>query len=463
MTKRHVSWNWLTWLIPAAVLVISGVAKLLSPGGQMPTLLHDVMSASTFHTLLIGLAILELVVALGLVLPRWRPPARYAALALLILLSGFVALAASDAAFLDNCGCFGDLPLRKSTPSVPSHVSILAMNAFLCLLLASGNDGAGAMKWAQGGFVGVVVALTTLYAAERSIADGFRRQQDATQRALVLPSVGRWRFPDIALLDAEGERTSAHAALRPNDLLVFFHGRCGVCKQLGKAWAQMSAETDRRLVFVAIASDPTIPAFLASSGLDKLPHYTIVRPEDRLALGIVGVPDYVQLGENFDVEYHSAPIQAAGLGPALASLAAHTKDEGRAAWTGVAQSLLGPGVVAGAATRTDEAGVVVPLESAEGPMRLVVVHAGRPASRRLEIALVLDADDRITACVPLTVGGAHRLFAEELRPIKEVKGLSLDEALEKAHEQAALRETLDASIWFVLHQVLSRANTALAK
>src|SRR5262245_65818010 len=103
------------WLVPAAVLALSGVAKIVDPEGAVPRSLLHVTEFLPYSLLLRALGAFELVVAGHLVFPRTRRVGAFAAAGLFAAFSWLAASNAADREVLANCGCFGGLEIGRAS------------------------------------------------------------------------------------------------------------------------------------------------------------------------------------------------------------------------------------------------------------------------------------------------------------------------------------------------------------
>src|SRR5262245_29281871 len=130
------------WLLPAAALAVSGVAKIADPEGAVPQSLARVTGVVPYALLLRALGVFELVVAGHLAVPRTRRAGALAAAGLFAAFSWLAASNAADHEFLANCGCFGGLSAGAAIGPIRGLGFILLRNAMLCGLLVTFLHGA---------------------------------------------------------------------------------------------------------------------------------------------------------------------------------------------------------------------------------------------------------------------------------------------------------------------------------
>ena len=196
------------WLLPAAVLAVSGVAKIVDPDGAVPRSLARVTDFLPYSLLLRALGVFELVVAGHLAVPRTRRAGALAAAGLFGAFSWLAASNAADSEFLANCGCFGGLAPGAAIGPFRGLGAILLRNAALFGLLATFVHGSR-REWAQvtrslavGAVGGALVFFANGFAgAQRLAAEDARVQQIVRNARHLFPGVP---LPELALVAPDG-------------------------------------------------------------------------------------------------------------------------------------------------------------------------------------------------------------------------------------------------------------------
>lgn len=120
----------LAWLL-AALHAATGIGKLLDlPGFAAVLGEYRLLPAALLWPAAVGMTALELGIALGLMLRRWRRRAALAAAALAAVNGAVLVLTLWRGLALGNCGCFGVFlarPLRWTSPLEDLALVVLAL------------------------------------------------------------------------------------------------------------------------------------------------------------------------------------------------------------------------------------------------------------------------------------------------------------------------------------------------
>ena len=120
----------LAWLL-AALHAATGIGKLLDlPGFAAVLGEYRLLPAALLWPAAMGMTALELGIALGLMLRRWRRRAALAAAALAAVNGAVLVLTLWRGLALVNCGCFGVFlarPLRWTSPLEDLALVVLAL------------------------------------------------------------------------------------------------------------------------------------------------------------------------------------------------------------------------------------------------------------------------------------------------------------------------------------------------
>lgn len=120
----------LAWLL-AALHAATGIGKLLDlPGFAAVLGEYRLLPAALHWPAAVGMTALELGIALGLMLRRWRRRAALAAAALAAVNGAVLVLTLWRGLALGNCGCFGVFlarPLRWTSPLEDLALVVLAL------------------------------------------------------------------------------------------------------------------------------------------------------------------------------------------------------------------------------------------------------------------------------------------------------------------------------------------------
>jgi peroxiredoxin len=229
-------------LLLAAVFAVAGVAKLLDLNGSRRAVLDFGVPAPAARIIGTALPVAEIATAVGLL---FVPTARWAALAALLLLGGFIAGIANAMrkGQAPDCNCFGQLH------SAPAGRGTLARNIVLAavaiFVVAEGpapaiNDWIAARSAAELVAIGLGIALAVLAAVAWRLRteNAELRTRPAHEHDHPKPEdfereglpIGD-EAPDFELADVRGERHSLSALLglgRPV-VLFFTSPECGPC------------------------------------------------------------------------------------------------------------------------------------------------------------------------------------------------------------------------------------------
>jgi hypothetical protein len=109
----------LAWLL-AALHLAAALGKVLDLAGFADVLAeYRLFPAAALMPLALGVTLAEAAIALGLVLPGWRPAAALAAGAMALGYGVTLTVTLARGIPLGNCGCFGVFLARPLTPLTP--------------------------------------------------------------------------------------------------------------------------------------------------------------------------------------------------------------------------------------------------------------------------------------------------------------------------------------------------------
>ena len=462
-----------TWLVPALVLAVSGGAKLLDPSGVAPQVASGLTARISYPVLLRLLGAIELAAAISLLMPRTRRAGRVVAFLLFFAFSAFVALHADDARFISACGCFGPLSMGVSSAAATRVAWMLARNALLGAIVAFGvyadrprGDG---LRVGAGNamFIGVIVLLGTMYVAERTLRERGRRDLYAVEVGSTRGQSLGWRLPDVALLRGDGGATSAREAFRSGDHLLFFTTSCPICKRVATGWGELARRieaTGGRLVLVAAEDDDgTVAEFKATRGLGSLTHVVLKDRADMRPLGVAGVPQLIALGPNLEVTFNESQSRAPTFAESLEADSRRIEGLDRAVWDRFAVALFGAGAACDAVPHPSAGSLPVDVRNVGNVVgRLAIVHGGERPSYDVELAVGLDSGGTIRGILPVSRGAYLQLLDPDFRTLDVLRGLSLDDAIQKSAEVARAGGPEGTVAWGV-GRALQKLSLALAK
>lgn len=454
------------WLVPALVLAFSGVAKLVSPHGAVPSTLARFTAFVPYSVLLRLLGAFELLVTGHIVVPGTRRRGAIAAFGLLSAFALLIAANAYDQDFLSNCGCFGGLEVASGFGPLSGAGAMLVRNALLCGLLAvslfAGSAVRARTSWGVGLGAAALVFFATGYLAELRLGQHDRATnavlEDARERAMF-----RLPPPPIRLVAANGDTTTSDRALRAGDHVIFFSPGCPHCRDQAPAWAPFARAVEAhgdRLVLFAVGDSTGVRAFKHEFGLDSLASYSVPGPLDPTRWAIDAIPRMVVIGPGGRLAYHEQQRMGAGLMGSVAFAGSRVGGLEADAWNRVAVALTGPGTVLETTeTRGD-------LRIAHGRTRRgepVVICAGQvfgAPTQTIELAIGLDARRRIIGIVPLSLTGYAHVVDPDGRSLESLAGLDLDEAVKEAQRRAG-ETTMEAPMWSPVGVLLGAMADAL--
>lgn len=264
----------------AAVFAVSGVGKLLDLDAAPATLRALRLSGLPPRTVVGAVAVVELVLAVGLLLGSGvvSATASGAALALSIVFLA-VGVRAQTRASTEDCGCFGRLASTPVGPALTARNTAIAVLAGLAVVgsLSAPLAPAVAVRLALSPLLGGVLLLS---AAALAVIAATLRPAGGRSAS---PAAG---VPDAALLTPDGSVVvPRQRALRGRaQLLLFVRRGCTSCENLidRMRWDRAPLETlvDVRLI-VPVGDD--MPLSTADEGLHVDPSGEFAR-----ALGIPG-------------------------------------------------------------------------------------------------------------------------------------------------------------------------------
>ena len=436
----------LSWVLPAAVLALSGVAKLVDPSGAPPRIAAALTTHVPYAVLLRALGFVEVLAAILIAVPRTRAPGRMAAFVLIFAFSAFVALQADDARFVKDCGCFGPLSLNTKTAVATRVTWMLVRNAAVGAVLAFGayadrpRSERLSVAFNAAAFIGIVVLLGTVYVAERIMRAQALNDVRACEISCAQSQSLGWTLPNAGLRRADGEATSVRRELRAGDHLLFFTTDCPFCKRAAPGWVELGRRIEAkggRLLLVAAEDDGSVAKWKSDHGCAALTHFVLQDRADLRLLGVAGVPQLLAVGANLAVTFSETQRRRPTFMESLEVGSLGVAGLDRLVWDRIAVALFGEGATCDAATKSP-AGTVAAQVRRDGAAlgRIVILHSEEQGTRDIEIAVGLEAGDTIRAIVPLARGAYASLLDPESRSIEALRGLSLVAAIEKSTELA---------------------------
>lgn len=433
----------LTWVLPAAFLAATGVAKILGPQGTAPEALRGLTQVAGWSTWLRAMGVLETLVAAALVWPRTRAFGRGAAFVLVGALTLLVVLNAHDEHFVSDCGCMGAMGSRRPQ-SHELELLVLRNVTLLTVLLLGGRlarpevPAGSALRSA--GVLGAVLLLAALFAAEKMRAEDLREAREAIDQGQTLASRLGGLLPELTVHDEQGQALSLRAAVRPGDHLLVLSTTCPHCAILGAEVQALAARVGgqgRRLVLLVIEEGGgTAEAWTGEHGMAGLPRLALARRRDGRRLGVEGVPSLLILGPDARIAAHEEHGGFPSLVGALDSLAGLLPTLAGAVWAALAQRVAGEQATAGTPERQPDGSWASPLTLPGGATgRLLVRTGGQRRAHALELAIGLGPDGRLLGLVPLALGSHTALVKPELEAaLAPLAGLTVAEAREKVRE-----------------------------
>lgn len=445
MPTPRTALHTLAWLLPAAFLATTGVAKLLSPQGTAPEALRGLTEVAAWSTWLRAMGVLEVVVAGALLWPRSRAFGRGAAFVLVGALTLLVVLNAHDEHFVSDCGCMGAMGSRRPQSHelellVLRNVTLLTVLLLGARLARPEVPAGSALRSA--GVLGAVLLLAALFAAEKMRAEDLREARDAIDQGQTLASRLGGLLPELAVRDEQGQPLSLRAAVRPGDHLLVLSTTCPHCAALGPEVqalaARVTAKGQRLLLLVIEEGGATAQAWTRDTGMAGLPRLALARRRDGRRIGVEGVPSLLILGPDARIAAHEEHGGFPSLVGALDALSALLPTAPEALWTALARRIAGEQASAGAPQRQPDGSWASPLTLPGGATgRLIVRTGGQRRAHALELAIGLGPDGRLLGLVPLALGSHTALVKPELEAaLAPLAGMTVAEAREKVREQS---------------------------
>jgi thiol-disulfide isomerase/thioredoxin len=432
------------WLVPAAVLVLSGVAKVVDPEGAVPRSLLRVVDLVPYSLLLRALGLFELVVAGLLAFPRSRPTAALAALGLFAAFSWLAASNAADQEFLANCGCFGGLAEGAAIGPLRGLGAVLVRNAALCGLLAAFLHGT-AREWApwwRSLAVGAAAAALVFFAggyvgAGRLAAEDARVQEALRGARRLFPGLP---LPDIALVAPDGARTTSRLALRDGDHALFFSPSCPHCRAMAPSFAGFArdvAARGGRLVLLAVTAPAEVTEFKRTFACEDVPHFSVPERIDPFRWGVDSVPALVVVGPSGRLRKHQSLPASATFSESLAVADTRVAGLAAAVWRRLADRLVGEGSQVGPSRRAGSFQIAEARTASGEPVRMCVATIRGNPPYTMELALCVDATGTLRGgVVPLTLAG----YASAVDPagafLSAFDGRTLADAAREAERRA---------------------------
>lgn len=292
------------WLV-VLVLAFAAVGKLRAPGSLRETMSSAGLPPSVVLLTAPALPVVELLVAVGLLVPATDRAASWAALGLLLAFTAFAVVVA--ALGLDvECTCFGDVhptPMSWRTVARNAALSVAAVVVVVRLPVdggpwrlpsATGRD----LQWA-------LVALVVLSALQSVWLVHLTRRVTSMQAAQDAGGPGPAAAApvvtpgDVPLLDREGRQVTLGDRVRGGQplVVVWLLPSCRGCRDLVprvRVWQEqaegrfsMVVLTDHVPVLDAVLDDPLLPpvlmqqdrAFSASVGMRRTPSAVVLTAE----------------------------------------------------------------------------------------------------------------------------------------------------------------------------------------
>lgn len=289
-------------LLLAGVLVAAGGAKLLDPGGTRRTARELGVPSVLGWPIAIGLPLLELALAVGLILPATSRAAAVAAACLMTVFAAVIAVNVLRGRRVD-CGCFGRL--HSSGAGYPA-VARNAVLASLAVMLAIAP--AGRVGWLELGAALVVTLLAgqaalwvitlTRYGRVLRRIDELTASETVLEEPETKPLLDPGdTVPTFALRDGVDESRTLHELLaegRPL-VLVATDERCGSCAALYPDLARWQEEF-AGLVTIAVlglGDADSLAALAQEHGLDIA---LVADPATFEALGVEATPGALVVG-----------------------------------------------------------------------------------------------------------------------------------------------------------------------
>jgi hypothetical protein len=238
-------------------------------------------------------------------------------------------------------------------------------------------------------------------------------------------------------------------------------GHAAVRPDVATLRERVAAEKGRLVLVVVGDEDEPTRAWIAKHGFAGVPYVRLPWKRDAYRLGFDHVPTWISLDGDRRVVAHEAHGGHVSLPNALATLA----DEGLwgAFGDALAARVAGPGVKLADFAREADGSWWGTLVGPAGKLgRLVVRADGMPRGYALELAIGLDADQRILGVLPLARGSLVLLLAPDIaKELEALKGMTVVQAMEHAakHLQA---EDLSFQAWRSVHRVLERVRLVVA-
>jgi thiol-disulfide isomerase/thioredoxin len=366
------------WLVPAAVLALSGVAKLVDPTGAVPRSLLRVTEFLPYSLVLRALGLFELVVAGHLVFPRTRRAGAFAALG---LFAAFSWLGAAGAALV----------------------------------------------FFANGFVG----------ARRLAEEDARVRQVLRGARQLLPGLP---LPEIALAAPDGTPTTSRAELKEGDHVLFFSPACPHCRAMAPSLAAFSREAalrGGRLVLLAVTAPADVAEFKRTFSCEDVPHFAVPERLDPFRWGVDSVPMLVVLGEKGRLRYHQALPGSATFAESLAAIDTRVGGLAGDAWRRIADRLVGEGSRVGPSRHAGSFEIAEATTAAGESVRLCVATVRGNPAYTMQLALCVDASGALRGgVVPLTLAG----YASAVDPsgafLTAFDGRTLADAAREAERRA---------------------------
>lgn len=435
----------LAWLLPAAFLATTGVAKWIEPRGTAPAALRFLTELAPWSTWLRGMGAFELLVAGLLAWRSTRAWGRGVAFALVAGLTLLVVLNAHDARFVADCGCLGTLASRNA-PRFDLELLLLRNATILALLLLSARLAVPGVSAGQAlraaGAWGAVILLAGLFAAEKMRWADLRDQREATERGRTFAARLGLALPEVQVADQEGRAGPLSGFVAANDRVLVVSTTCPHCATLAPeahGLARHVAPLGGRVVLLVIEDGgPRAKQWVSDHGLADLPWRALERHLDARLLGVEGVPALIVLGPDRRTVAHPEHGGFTSTADALAALG----DSGAAAregfWASLARRLGGEQARAGEAARRPDGSWEAPLRlPGDAVGRLVLRSDGRSKPSGLELAVGLGPDGRVLGLVALGGGSQASMALSDLeQALAPLSGSTVAQARDELRRQA---------------------------
>lgn len=446
----------------AVVLGVAGIGKIFSPGGVMPRVLGGVLGDASYEHVLIGLGVLEILLALALLIPRAAVMAATACLFFFTGASVVVALSSADAHFLSNCGCFGALLMPEGAVEkiLIRSVGLAAVSAVLLLVSRSRETRPRRAAW-SGTAYGALLMIVALFISERVLHNEAKRGVQSALTGMRLAGTMGHDVGGLELTSFSTGRTSrAKDVLPAGGGLLLLSPNCPSCNESADHWRKLLRTHDagnRTVLLVFFGERDGTEQFLQNHRLPVGRAFMVESMSTLHSIGVPDVPHLLWINAQGRVAYREGTQYRCRVMASIATLATSSARRVEL-WDELIGARL-PDVRVDSIEFDDPARVSARIAIGAGvtPGRAVVAAVAPYGTWSAEVLVVVDDDFTLRHLEFLCAAPDYRAHAVDLTVLKRLVGLPLSAANEFIAKRLEVHEGYESVAWRIAREALGVA------